>query len=494
MNSSISSQIDAHLQDGDAFFAQCVQSLRDHTDQQVDGARIAEVRKQVEAAIGTYNAGQIAQSLAMFSAIVDRSIVILARPKCKNIVDLIFTLFPDQEQFSESCRFRLKIICALHDMPPFNNPEIDMKAAGLLTHKIKKPLPALQFRNIAAAQNPQRIEVAERILGAYHKALEDQNNALLKRQDADLWTAVLDKELGELVEVIEQKNAPKLASYLINFGTTPREFGGVTTCRDKDQTEHMGHYYIGLTYFDKLISLAESLGLLPVERLQSPHSGVNFHTNIDDLVKKIESHLSISIIPPMGIIYTDGIVAGEGLLHNVHINGLYNATRTRALNPAGEPCCEYGGGIGIAAMYGRRLGMMDYTIFDLPITNLLAAHYLLHALGPDAVSLYGEQLRKDTIKILPFWEVMNAQDKQFYLSVNQDSFPEISEKLVAEYLTQIRRTTSKYFLSLNHESFSPYTVNNLVQRTSCFESFYRSKYWIYEGYVEELFMIDTSQS
>ena len=35
--------------------------------------------------------------------------------------------------------------------------------------------------------------------------------------------------------------------------------------------------------------------------------------------------------------------------------------------------------------------------------------------------------------------------------MNQDSFPEIDETIVRDYLGQIRRTTTNYFLSINHE-------------------------------------------
>jgi len=489
LNSDISAKIDNYLQQRNSFFAQCVQSLKETAGQEENPGSVAEVRRQTEAAIGAYNSGQIDQSFAMFSAIVENAVCILARPKSKNIVDLIFSLFPNEKQFSEGCRFRLRVICAVHGITAFHSPERDLQALGLLTHNIKKPLPTIQFGNSPATENPQRIEACERLIKAYHKALEEQKNASINHKDADLWTTVIDTELSELVSLVEQKNAQKLANFMINFGSTPMRYGGVTTSRDKDHTENLEDPFIGLTYFDKLLSLAEYLGLLPAEMLNSDRSGLNFHSKIDELVGGIENHLAISITPPMGIIHTDGIVAAGGLFHNVHINGLYNATRIKSLNPSNEACCEYGGGIGISAMYARRMGIMDYTIFDLPITNLLSGHYLLLALGLDAVSLYGEKTKENTVKILPFWEATNAKDKQFFLSVNQDSFPEVSEKLVEEYLLQIRRTTKKYFLSLNHEGFSPYTVRNVVNRTPGYESLSRSKYWIYEGFLEELFKI-----
>ena len=46
---------------------------------------------------------------------------------------------------------------------------------------------------------------------------------------------------------------------------------------------------------------------------------------------------------------------------------------------------------------------------------------------------------------------MDLGDKSFGVTLNQDSFPEIDETIVRGYLEQIRRTTSKFILSINHE-------------------------------------------
>ena len=129
----------------------------------------------------------------------------------------------------------------------------------------------------------------------------------------------------------------------------------------------------------------------------------------------------------------------------------------------------------MTAMYARRFGIMDYTMLDLPITCLLAGHYLMHAVGEDQVSLYGEDLSDDTIKILPYWECLNIPDKSMELTVNQDSLPEISDNLIGEYLMQIKRMTKKHFLSINHETFHPRSVFNFVRSSEGYESISRSK-------------------
>ena len=276
----------------------------------------------------------------------------------------------------------------------------------------------------------------------------------------------------------------------MNFGSKFVQYGGVTTSVDS-YSSLFDEQYVALIYFDKLVSLATSLGLIPVESPMTAQLGDNMHSSIDDLIEKIEGYLSISITPPLGAIYTSGIVSSRGIFHYRHFNAIYCASRIQTLNPNNNPCCEYGGGIGITAMYARKLGTKDYTLYDLPITCLLAGNYLLNAIGLDSINLYDEKLQKDTIKILPYWEPLNAGNNQFYLSINQDSFPEISKNLVEKYLVQIERTTQKYFLSINHEGFYPRTVNILAEKINGIKKINRSIYFLREGYLEELFAISS---
>jgi hypothetical protein len=218
--------------------------------------------------------------------------------------------------------------------------------------------------------------------------------------------------------------------------------------------------------------------------------GENLHLDPSHLVDKIENELGIKIAAPMGIIHTDGLRASQGIFHYRHINALYSAVRIARLAKAGDPVCEFGGGLGLTAMYAQRLGLGHYTILDLPITCLLAGHFLLHALGESKVALYGEKRHPaTTVELLPFWESPNLPDNHFPLVFNQDSFPEIAENLILEFFNQIRRIGRGLFLSINQEYFYPKTVKLLINRSGGFQEIYRHKLWVREGYLEELFKI-----
>ncbi|KAF2988883.1 hypothetical protein OGR47_19355 (plasmid) [Methylocystis sp. MJC1] len=360
----------------------------------------------------------------------------------------------------------------------------------LLAHPAKFPLPPVRFASKPAEQKNNRVEVAARLIAAYHKALDDEPASALKRQGEDLWTGLLRNELPQLIECVETRNPAQLAEYLLQFGRSFVWFGGITTCVD-GYNRDLGPDNVALTYLDKLVCLAESLGVLPLENPESGPWGENLRANIDVIAQQIEDALGIEISPPLGVIHTDGVETSRGVLHYRHINSLYMAARISVLNRGFYPVCELGGGIGIGAMYARRLGYRDYTILDLPISCLLAGHYLIHAVGADEVSLYGEEQKKDAIKILPYWKCMSLPDKSYGIIVNQDSLPEIDDNLIRQYLVQFSRIGAGYVLSINHEYFYPRTAHHFFSSHESFEKLYRSKCWVREGYVEEVYRINS---
>lgn len=362
----------------------------------------------------------------------------------------------------------------------------DFLTEKLLSHPIKSLNAELQLASEPAGNIENRVAVAERLIKAYHKALADEVNSPLRREGEDLWTGLLRNELPELLSAIDSHDAEKLANFLTNFGTSYVWFGGITTCIDGFNKD-LRPEKIALTYHDKLVSLAESLGVLRYESPESGPWGENILAEPEALLNQIAAKIGIDIHPPMGIIHTDGIKAGKSILHYRHINALYSALRLHAVNKQQEAVCEFGGGLGMTAMYSRRLGVNDYTIFDLPITCLLAGHYLIHALGENNVALYGEAIQQNAVRLLPYWECQTQNDSRFAWALNQDSFPEISDNLIMEYLKQIKRTASAGFMSINHECFHPRTVMNFTQQSGGFELLHRSKCWVRDGYVEELF-------
>jgi hypothetical protein len=365
--------------------------------------------------------------------------------------------------------------------------EDDHLTEKLLAHPALAPLPTIRLKSSSAKNNSNRLIICERLLNAYHKSIRDESISKLKRAGDDLWSNLLRTELPPLMEAIDKNDAKALSEFLLSFGNSYVWFGGITTCID-GYNKNLKSEHVALTYFDKLICLAEYLGVLQYENPESGPWGENLKLDLDIVIEKINGYLGISIAPPLGIIHTDGFDTQSGLFHYRHINSLYSAIRLKELEGRDSQCLEIGGGVGITAMYAHRLGIKNYTMLDLPITCLLAGNYLLNSLGLNNVSLFGEQ-QDAQIKILPYWECENLPNDHFNITLNQDSFPEIADNLLQEYLKQIKRVTKGYFLSINHEVFSPRTVNNLVSEWTNFTKLYRSKYWIREGYVEELWKI-----
>ncbi len=363
----------------------------------------------------------------------------------------------------------------------------DFLTERLLSHPLKK-MPPVMLKSLPAKEMDSRVAVASRLIDAYHFSLESEKYSPLKREGEDLWTGLLRNELPDLLAAIDERDPEKLATFLKNFGTSYVWFGGITTCTD-GYNKNVDPQHIAVSYLDKLVSLAESLGVLSLESPESGPWGDCMNHSVEDLARAIGDRLGIDITPPVGVIHTDGIGEGDALFHYRHINSLYSATRLNAVNMSKGPVCEFGGGLGLTAMYLRRLGNRDYTIFDLPITCLIAGHYLLNALGHDAVTLHGESKRKETISLLPYWECQNAEAESFAYAMNQDSMPEIADNLIMEYLNQIKRTTTEGFLSINHECFTPRTVDKFVAASGGFKKLHRSKCWVREGYVEELYSL-----
>ena len=276
--------------------------------------------------------------------------------------------------------------------------EDDHLTERLLAHPALSPLPQVRLKSSPATNSPDRIIICERLLSAYHKSINDESESTMRREGEDLWSGLLRNELPSLMEAIDKKDAKALSDFLLHFGESYVWFGGITTCID-GYNKNLNPDHVALTYYDKLVCLAEYLGLLQYENPESGPWGENLRLNPITVIEKIQQHLGISIAPSQGAIHTDGLDSNIGLLHYRHINSLYSAIRLKELNDFRNehecsPCLEFGGGLGITAMYASKLGITNYTILDLPITCLLAGSYLLNSLGLGCCKL----IRRETGK------------------------------------------------------------------------------------------------
>jgi hypothetical protein len=339
----------------------------------------------------------------------------------------------------------------------------------------------------------KRVKVAQRLIAAYQLAMQDVRVAPIQAADSDLWTAIVAKHMPELVAILDSADAPGLARFLINFGADFTWFGGLTLGLDgyfraRDAGE------LAFLYADKLACLAEAVGAVSRECPEQGDYGVLPGRPVDELVALIEREIGISIEPPREVVYTVGLRSSRGPLHYRHFNAIYSALVAASM---GKRICEFGAGLGMTAVYARRLGALDYTIYDLPLVNVIAGNYLLCALGESAVSLYREPEHAGTVRVLPFWTCCEQPAGRFDVALNQDSFPEIEESLVRRYVDEIARTTTGYLVSINQEAQAPISdarrhlwVARMLSGDRRFTRIRRSPYWMREGYVEEIYRLD----
>jgi hypothetical protein len=383
---------------------------------------------------------------------------------------------------------------------PTPQPAIDAKADKILVHTFDADSPTLpKLTTRLATAQAGSLATAERLIGAYHLSIESINSANYTRKENDLWSDIVEKELAELIVILNNKDAVKLVDYLMHFGESYTWFGGL--CFSLDGYNHLNkaEKNVAISYFDKLICLAVAVGAISHENPEQGAWGEHVKLDADTLTQLISRETGTSLQVPQGIVPVTGIDTDLGPIHYRHLNAYYAAWRVKNLAAKSDgsyaSVCEFGAGNGIAAYYASRMGVDRYTTLDLPITNVFSGWFLINALGGDKVSLHGETPKDTGVTILPSWKCADIPANAFDVVLNQDSFPEIDRTLLLSYFDVILKTSKAYFLSINHETESPMAdvkhshVSKLLRRHPHFHLLARSKYWVREGYVEELYKV-----
>jgi hypothetical protein len=210
--------------------------------------------------------------------------------------------------------------------------------------------------------------------------------------------------------------------------------------------------------------------------------------DIDPLLRSIDERLGFKVTFPNPFPGERGLLTSRGIVGPRAVQALYQAWRISSLVSSKDSAVvEIGAGSGRTAFYASQLGMTNYTIVDIPLTNVAQAKFLGRTLGEDGISLYGEPANKSRIRIIPPTAFFRASDR-FDLSVNVDSLTEMARETALEYCAEIK-LRSRRFLSINHE------FNDFTTREACAEARLpeglRYPYWMRRGYVEELFIINS---
>jgi hypothetical protein len=343
-------------------------------------------------------------------------------------------------------------------------------------------------------------EIAERLLRSYSLAVSDKPGSFSGGRD-DVWTAITQQQ-RPFIEILESKNPKRLASYLCNMSRHEATHGTVQGAVEYQHLKRSASYrrYVARMAKDKLVSLAEAVGVLPCENPEQGPWNRNARIAESLLVEKIEQTVGISIAPPA----IDGGLFKIGQdpyrFHERDCNAIYTAWLMRDIlskDPSAS-VCEIGGGVGRVAYWSAQFAIKNYTIIDLPHINVLQGFYLIKSLPRAVICLYGEDRGKNDgsgvrIHVMPSHALNQLPQNSTNLILNQDSFPEINPTTVNEYLAWVK-SYGTLFLSINHES-KPSSVNGTLQNSvpelianlGGFVRRSRQLYWLRKGYVCELY-------
>jgi hypothetical protein len=202
----------------------------------------------------------------------------------------------------------------------------------------------------------------------------------------------------------------------------------------------------------------------------------------NEIADQIDGALGIKLTFPNPFPGELGLSSSRGVIGFRAIQAVYQAWRIAQIAD-GKPnfkVMEIGAGLGRTAYFANVLGLKNYTIVDIPLTNAAQGYFLGRVLGSNAVRLSGEQTEAQ-FNIVPSSEI-EGSTATYDLIVNVDSWTEMAPD-VAEAYWSFAKSATRSVLSINHEH-NPQTVRSLYSKDPEVRAT-RFPYWPRRGYVEE---------
>jgi hypothetical protein len=315
-----------------------------------------------------------------------------------------------------------------------------------------------------------------RIIAAYRTAsataLGDQGSVWLSSTKYSIHDALMSREAETVV-------APMLrdpGSNMLFYGFDNLSSGTMDPNQIWDNTHHVRVY-------DDLLRLSEAVGVQPLEYPEGPEQRPAPDPEV--ILRDLDIAFGFAIHFPNPYPDEVGLKTSRGVASYRAVQGLYQAYRVAELvrDRPNARVLEIGGGLGRTAFYAWQFGLHDYTLIDLPMTNVAQAYFLGRVLGPDVISLFGED--RPGIRIQPPAVFLDAADR-YDLVVNVDALPELAAETATAYCRAIKARADK-FLSINHE-YNDLTVREICAGLSM-RAESRMPYWLRRGYVDEVFRL-----
>jgi hypothetical protein len=365
----------------------------------------------------------------------------------------------------------------------------------------------------------QDAEIIHRILDSYRATLESVPIETQKSIYGQMWTGkgfksysssspwsifrrkVLGVETAsefrqlELIRALDERSAEKVHEILSRLFITEAAHG-IAMGKSVGEITKQSLDEWGLFWANRLQALAYAVGARPV---LSPEHGLpdpppSSQAQMEELTTDIEHEIGIDLKFPDICGVFGGESHGSAFPH-IAFSHLCAAASLRDLAISQEPIiAEIGGGFGGLAYWTNRLIPCKYTIYDLPFTSAMQAYFLSRALPEKKLKLFGERGDAE-ISLHPAWLLLSRDGVEpMDILVNQDSFPEIDIDTAVNYLKTLHRLCRQIFLSINHETPArdPQTsgrtsVAQLTRIAGGWKRIQRSRYFLRDGYVQELY-------
>jgi hypothetical protein len=341
------------------------------------------------------------------------------------------------------------------------------------------------------------IALCERLIAAFGTATGHDK---AKWETRGMWAWLFDMYQRPLGEALQQGDPAALAELLASMFQSDFTNGLMTHAHARNSHSWLGARILSLKSLDTLVSLAEALGVVPVEGPEQRRAGVVYKGDITDLLHRIDQAVGVPVTfpdvgGPFGISVDDRLITletAEQIYGAVRLDQAIT-TRLQQLPYSDVKLVEIGGGYGGMCYWFLRMrpGSGPYTIIDLPVMNVLQGYFLTKTLGADVVSLYGEP--DAHVRILPNSALPDV-DTPFQVLVNKDSMPEMPYAAMMSYLEWAREHCDGFIYSYNHEVTREFlghkagSVPEAVNEVGGLDRISRDHSWLRRGYAEEIYI------
>lgn len=313
------------------------------------------------------------------------------------------------------------------------------------------------------------------------------------------WQQNINYDMKKLHGYLLQKNTNGLKKIYGNF-FRQKELHGISAANFYEPLPHR-YLYLKEKILHDIQLFSEFLAITNVDCPEYSRITTSFSNDLSSVINKIDSEIGFESGFPecsgsFGLLIDDKLTTNESLRHIYSckrinlIDNLKNNNRLKIL--------EIGAGYGGFCYYLHKSNYFQiekYDIIDLPIINTFQYYFLNKNLKKE-INFYENGTGSSGINIYPN-TYLNHLKQDYDLIINHDSFPEMPETAVEEYIGFAGKCSGAILHSFNHESDAydrhgsakQTNIKKIFLNNDALELIQRERSWIREGYVEEIYNI-----